>query len=362
MSVQAGMAAPADGRWPKVYIVLVNWNGWVDTVECLESVFRLDYPRYEVLVCDNASGDGSLEHIEAWARGDGGTEVRAQNPALAHLVGPLPKPIALQRLERAAAERGEHAPAPSTAGAEIRLRLIPTGANLGFAGGNNVGIRHALQRGDAAYVWLLNNDTVVEPGALKALVQRAREGGDRGIVGSTLVFYHQPDKLQAMGGATLRPERALSVPIGTMQQPASVAACSAADVEARMSYVIGASMLVPRSFIDHVGLMEEDYFLYFEELDWALRGRKNGYALFYAPGSVVYHKVGASTDRNKQRQVTATVRYAYVNRLKFTARYFPAHLARVRLRMCYEAMRETVRGNWAVARYVLGRALSRVAA
>src|ERR1700757_2392454 len=77
---------------PRVYIVLLNWNGWRDTIECLESVLRLDYPDYKVIVCDNASSDGSMEHIRSWARGDLAAESRT--PALASLVTPpVPKPV-----------------------------------------------------------------------------------------------------------------------------------------------------------------------------------------------------------------------------------------------------------------------------
>nr|WP_295085085.1 glycosyltransferase family 2 protein [uncultured Roseateles sp.] len=340
---------------PRVYIVLVNWKGATDTVECLETVFRLNQPNFEVVVCDNDSGDGSVERIMAWAAGEG-AEVQAQNPALAHLLTPnIPKPIPAQLLSR---EQAETVAAATTSDSQApRLTVIRTGGNLGFAGGNNIGIRYAQRRGDMAYVWLLNNDTVVEPGALTALTARAKAADDRGMVGSTLVFYHRLDALQAMGGAQLRPARALSAPLGFMAAPDTVREIDVAAIESRMSYVIGASMLVSARFLREVGLMCEDYFLYFEELDWAMRGKALGHGCFYAPASRVYHKVGASTERNRSGKLTATTRYAYVNRLKFTQRFHRDQLTRVRGRIFLEGIKECVKGNRAEGVFALRLAL-----
>ena len=148
-----------------VYIVLVNWNGWRDTIECLESVFRLDYPDFMVVGCDNASGDDSLAQIKSWAAGT--LVIRAKNPALAELVEPaIPKPVEWVEYDRPTAEAGG---SPDN---DARLVLIRTGGNLGFAGGNNVGIRFALAHDDCTHVWLLNNDTVAPPDSLSHLVAR----------------------------------------------------------------------------------------------------------------------------------------------------------------------------------------------
>lgn len=341
---------------PRVYIVLVNWKGAADTLECLETVFRLDHTNFEVVVCDNDSGDGSVERIMAWAAGEG-PSVSAQNPALAHLLTPnIPKPLPAQVLSREQAEAV--APAAPADPQAARLTVIRTGGNLGFAGGNNIGIRYAQQRGDMAYVWLLNNDTVVEPAALTALIARAQEAGDRGMVGSTLVFYHRLDALQAMGGAQLRPARALSAPLGFMASPGTVREVDAAAIESRMSYVIGASMLVSARFLREVGLMCEDYFLYFEELDWAMRGHALGHGCLYAPASRVYHKVGASTERNRSGKLTATTRYAYVNRLKFTQRFHRDQMTRVRGRIFFEGIKECLKGNRAEGVFALRLALA----
>src|SRR3981081_193336 len=139
----------------QVYVVLLKWKGWKDTIECLESVLRLSYPRYTVIVCDNASSDGSMEKIQGWAKGFVATS--CDSPDLARLTLPsIPKPLGFDYIFPSGA-------AGTSLSSGSRLLLIQTGANLGFAGGNNVGIRYALARGDCDYIWLLNNDTVVEP-------------------------------------------------------------------------------------------------------------------------------------------------------------------------------------------------------
>src|SRR3990172_7009722 len=116
----------------KVYILIVNWNGWGDTVECLESVFRNDYPDYQVIVCDNGSEDGSLDLIRAWAEGNLDVFVPEDNPLRRLSIPPFAKPVPWVELDREQAETGG-------AGARdgARLILVQTGANLGFAGGDN---------------------------------------------------------------------------------------------------------------------------------------------------------------------------------------------------------------------------------
>src|ERR1035438_3867545 len=141
-------------------IIILNWNGWKDTIECLESVFRLDYPDFRVIVCDNNSHNDSLDKIKAWA--DGRLPASQSNPELAYLTSPaVPKPIPYRELNREESESGG-------AFYDARLVLIQNGLNLGFAGGTNVGLRYALGDKSCGFFWMLNNDTVVDSGALRA--------------------------------------------------------------------------------------------------------------------------------------------------------------------------------------------------
>lgn len=309
----------------KVYILVVNWNGWRDTLDCLESVFRIDYPDYQVVVCDNGSSDGSVAHITDWANGSVPCPVSHSDRACPPIASPHPKPIPYAVYDRLAAEAGGDERA-----ADVPLVIIQTGSNLGFAGGNNVGLRYATARGDFGYVWLLNNDTVVSPDALSYLVARMAANSSAGQCGSTLVHYARPGIVQARGGVAYNRWFASVTPLGagiSVSEPADQA-----SVERRMSYVAGASILVRRSFLRHVGLLSEAYFLYFEELDWATRGAGR-FRLAYAPESIVYHKGGQSVKASGPAEgLTAADHYWHRNRLHYTARFFPVALPIVCLR------------------------------
>ncbi|RMF44039.1 MAG: glycosyltransferase, partial [Deltaproteobacteria bacterium] len=267
----------------KTAIIIVNFNGWRDSIGCLESVFRMS-GNWRVILCDNGSRGGDLDRIEAWARG-ALDFTPDYPPGLPELVAPaVPKPVPCLRLTR------EEAEAPTPADPHPDLVLVDCGANLGFAGANNVGLRYALARNEFDSFWLLNNDTRVHRDALLAMLRRLEQLPDAGICGSTLLYFNRPSKVQARGGAWYCPWIGLPWHLGrerSVDRPFSALSC-----ERRMSYVVGASMLVTRRFVREVGLMNEGYFLYFEELDWALRGKR--FRLAYAPESRVYHRVGAS--------------------------------------------------------------------
>ena len=319
----------------KVCVVLVNWNGWADTLECLESLLRGQPGGFTVVLCDNGSTDGSLQRIRDWAEGRLDVALDPANPLRPLTFPPLPRPIPWAEYGRADAERGGGPGDP-------RLVLVDTGENLGFAGGNNVGIRYALARGGFDHLWLLNNDTVVRPDALRRLVEEAERNPDAGIIGSTLLYYDRPDTVQTLGGGTYNWWLGLPRHIGA-EEPAGTPL--AAEARRAMTYVVGASMLVRESFVREVGLLSEEYFLYFEELDWAARRGK--YTLGYAPESVVYHREGSSTG-GKATGVKSRVAdyHFYRNRVRFTRKFAPALLPAVHLSLLLPMARRARRGEW----------------
>ncbi len=302
----------------KAYILLLNWNGWADTIECLESVFRNNYPNYQVIVCDNDSSDSSLDHIKDWAKGNLQVAIATDNPLYALSSPPVAKPIPYAEYTRKQAEAGGDDKANNA-----RLILIQTGKNLGFAGGNNAGLRYALSRDDFQHVWLLNNDTVIKADALTALVGSMQDDTGAGMCGSTLPFYHDPDMIWALGGASYNKWLCKTECIG-LREPLS-RTISKAEIERRMAYLAGASMLVSKAFLQTVGVMNERYFLYFEELDWALRA-KGRYRLIFAPDSIVYHKVGASILKGTSRDTSTADYYMFRNSLIITLSYHPLAL------------------------------------
>ena len=157
--------------WPKVAIIILNWNGWEDTIECLESVFRISYPNHKVIVVDNGSTDSSMEKIKNWA--DGKLEVLTPGPAhhLYHLSHPpVKKPIPYVYYTREEAEKGGNFTIEEKITLPYPLILIQTDENLGFAGGNNVGIKYTLCNKNIDYLLLLNNDIVVDKKDRKSVV------------------------------------------------------------------------------------------------------------------------------------------------------------------------------------------------
>jgi GT2 family glycosyltransferase len=263
---------------PKVQILILNWNGFQDTIGCLASVFSLDYPNFGVVVCDNGSTDGSLDRIREWA-GQGRLVTTGGDDRSLPLIPATRAPIPFIQYDRPAAERG------GVAGEEAPLVLIETGGNIGFAAGNNVGFRYIIERGDAGYVWLLNNDTVVAPSALRELVQRAEAEPRCAAVGATLFELHDPGCVQEMGGGSASAWHGMVNVIGR-GRPASAPRSRALDLD----YVSGGCALIRTEVLTSVGLLDERFFLYAEDVDWGIRMREAGYTLRYAPDAHVWHK------------------------------------------------------------------------
>ncbi len=236
---------------------------------------------------------------------------------------------------------------------EPPLILIQTGDNLGFAGGNNVGVRYAIERNDFEYIWFLNNDTVIIKDSLVKLVERMQDNEKIGICGSTLMFYSEPAIVQALGGAEYNKYVAEVKHIGGGKHlPDRI---NREEVEKKMMYNIGASLLVSRRFLQDVGLMCEDYFLYFEEIDWTFRGKEKGYVIAYAEESIVYHKEGRSigtyNHRKENRDYVNT--YLMKNRLKFTRKFFPKYIVFVYLHMFLSACKSLLKLKWGKAKSIL---------
>lgn len=310
----------------KVCVVLLNWNGWRDTLECLDSLFKSSYSSFTVVVCDNASSDSSAAEITQWA--------------LSAL-----RPEVFATFTREQVTAGGHL-LPAT-----RLALVANGANLGFAGGNNVGVRLALNSPDYEFVWLLNNDTTVQADSLGNVLAHAQTDATIGLCGSTLVYHHDQKMVQALGGATFNRFTGRSKHIGAFL-PLSEVPNKPADIERAMSYVIGAAMLVRRTYLEQVGLMQEDYFLYYEEIDWCTRGRGK-FRLGYAPNSLVFHKEGASIGTAASGGSALSTYYLFRSRVRFTARFYPGLLAPVLTACAWDIFKLVVKRKFMLAQSAL---------
>ncbi|MBI5888328.1 MAG: glycosyltransferase family 2 protein [Deltaproteobacteria bacterium] len=221
----------------KVAIIVLNWNGHKDTIECVESLKKTTYPDYEILIVDNGSSDGS-EAI-----------LRKKFP---------------------------------------ELKLIQTGKNLGFAGGENIGIREALAKG-ADYVLLLNNDTTVDPDFAGELVKAASLNPRAGILCSKVYLLSRPGIIW-YAGASFHPWLGWGRHRGYGRKDAGQF-----DRTEETPRACGCSLMATREFCEKAGLLDEKYFCYCEDTDWGMRARKAGFKVLYVPASKVWHKVAQST-------------------------------------------------------------------
>lgn len=312
----------------RVCVVVVNWNGWRDTIECLESLLALRDVDAQLVVAENGSTDDSLERLRAWASGREVFHLPTGDRPSPIQCDACEKPVSLHEVE----ERDgiwQTLSCEPQAGART-VTVLRLHRNGGFAAGVNAGVRYALNDPSFTHVWVLNNDIVVEPHALAALLNRMAEVPAAGMCGSTVCFYDEPNRVHAFGGAYYFSAIGVAMHIGRFR--GALRGVDPASIEQRMSYVFGASMLVSRQMLEEVGEMEASYFLYFEELDWALRARGR-FDLAYAPDSIVYHKAGATA--GSSRRITArSARSEYLlirNRLWVTRRYFQKYVPAVAL-------------------------------
>ena len=288
-------------------IVLVNWNGWRDTIECLESVFQLENFDGPVVVCDNASSDNSLEILKAWAEGLICAIPESTDACIRDLVKRQGERVSfsfeiLKRGRDSDFISTQNEIKSSKNSTAKRLYLIDIGENLGFAGGNNVGLQLLKSFPEIDFFWLLNNDTVVARDTLSVIENSHQISYEPIIFGTTLLEYHEPELIQACGASFSR----LTFFVRHLYEGKSVEIINSMPEIVQADYPVGASLFVNRAFIDQVGLMSEDYFLYHEEIDWVLRHRWPSRA-YIVPRAFVYHKCGASVgnDKNKPKSLTA---------------------------------------------------------
>ncbi|MDP2902556.1 MAG: glycosyltransferase family 2 protein [Methylovulum sp.] len=313
-----------------VYVIILNWNGWIDTIECLESIFQLKLIQFKVIVCDNASNDNSLDKISNWADG----VLNARKTEFINM--PLAiKPIQTIKISRSDVEYAivdQNTPP---------LILIDNTENLGFAGGCNVGVRYALKDLQCSHVWLLNNDTVVDENALEEMIKMCNLNPSIGICGSQVRYYHAPNIIQTLGGKLNTWLCTTHTLFGGKD------AASIITQPTEIDFVPGASMLVTRQWLEQVGLMSEEYFLYFEEIDWAERG-KNIFNLAVCIKSIVYHRGGASIGNPSEsgERGMRSEYYLLRGRLMFAHKFYRSRLLIVYFGMFGSILKRLLNKKW----------------
>jgi len=291
-----------------VSAVIVNWNGGQDTIGCLGSLLKMDRSSADlsIAVVDNDSTDNSIQIILAFLLDQGYTQ---SNFAISGSESQRIKDVML-----------------CTCAGHPDIFLIRARENYGFAAANNIGVEVVCKANDPKYFWFLNNDTEVAGTALSPLIEKMTFQPDIGICGSSILYASDRQTVQAYGGAyySLRTGRGWAFGMGTRYDPK----ISDHLAEAQINFVSGAAMFVRAAAWAKTGPMCENYFLYNEEIDMAIRG--NGiFSLGVATKSIVYHMVGASIGSEKGEGVGSRLATFYQSRSKLlfawkhTPRYLP---------------------------------------
>jgi GT2 family glycosyltransferase len=223
-------------------IVVLTWNNFADTAECLHSLGQLNYPRYNIILVDNGSTDGSIERLQAT----------------------FPK-----------------------------VEIIKNDRNLGYAGGNNIGIKHALSNG-AEYLLILNNDTIVDRNLAAELTSISRACNNSGVLGCANYYYDNREKIQFSGGMI---DWKTGDVIDTTRHKIDEGQFKALR---QVDTVAGSCLFIPATVIKAVGSFDERYFLTFEESDLCCRVKKAGYTVYTCMNAIIWHKVSVSGKAQKQ--------------------------------------------------------------
>jgi hypothetical protein len=252
-----------------------------------------------IVVCDNRSTDESIDRIHTWGR------QRFPDASLRIEAG--------QNYE-SSTDRIMNSP---------RFVLIQNAANLGFSAGNNCGIRYLLQDTKSDFIWLLNNDTTVHPKALGALLALTEKNPQMGVVGSTIVYDNDRNMVQCAGGCRYYPATTIfRWALGGSKTSTVIGL----GPEIHLDYVYGASMFIRAEAFRQIGLLNEEYFLYYEEADFCRRAVRSGYQIGWCPESIIYHKAGGTigTAATGDRLKLAISNYhENLSTLVFTREFFP---------------------------------------
>jgi len=258
------MNAAVEG-YPFVAVILVAHGGRDYTIACIESLKESTYPNFKIILVDNASPDDTRE------------KVAARFPD---------------------------------------IEIMTSDKNLGFAGGNNLGIRYALSL-KAEYIFLLNNDTEIAPDAINHLVNTASQNKNIGAVGPMIYYFSDKTRIWSAGGIINFTWSYLKHR-GIREQDRNQYNQSS-DVD----YLTGCAFMFPSKAIELIGFLDEGFWMYYEDADFCMRLKKKGLRIVFEPHAKVWHKISSSTGGNISRR---KMLYKFQSGWKFFARYSPSPL------------------------------------
>ena len=254
---------------PEVSIIILNWNGLEDTIECLESLKKITYPNYEVIVVDNGSEGNDTQVLEE--------------------------------------KFGDY------------LHLIKNNRNYGFAGGANIGMRYALNNLNPDYLLLLHNDTIIHPEFLTEMIKVAEADPAIGIAGAKVYYYDEPDRLQYVWGKIDLWEEIIAVTSVIVRERImgrKEIDSGQHDSIQEVEHIASWCALIKRKVVESIGLLNERYFFGWDDIDYCLRAREDGYKITYVPKAKVWHKYRSANKVDGHLQY-----HSLRNRFRFMKQY-----------------------------------------
>lgn len=254
---------------PQVSIVILNWNGWRDTIECLESLYQSEYQNYNIIVVDNASTDNSIDKIKEYCKGNLRVssfffDYSSQN-----------KPILICELtDKSIRKRIVFKHSELKFPSHKKLFLIKNNKNFGYTGGNNIGCIFSLKNLNSDYIFILNNDTVIDRKCLQELIEFIEFDNKIGIIGPEIRRYSNPKLIQ------------FENKYFDIKTPTEV------------DWVSGCAYIIRSEIIRKIGLLDPRYLFYYEETDYYQRVRREGYTIIYYPTKKkVFHKISSTAKK-----------------------------------------------------------------
>lgn len=289
-------------------VIIVTYNAEDVILDCLESLMAVKDTPLKIIVVENASQDDTAQVIRDWANG---SKTYSPSPKLAISMVACPKPVHMQVVIN-------EAEATSCLG---QLTLIHSKQNDGFAGGVNRGLAIAANDPNIEHFWILNPDCITTPKTPARYIACAAANPSYGLMGGRTCYMNPADRIQIDGGtvnlwtgvtSNLNP----GLPHATTPPPAST----------DMEFISGANLLASRSFYEKIGPMREDYFLYYEEVDWAFR--RGDFNLVYCPNALVFHHAGTAIGSQAFDGIASPFShyFKYRSRMKFVRRFRPMAL------------------------------------
>ncbi len=264
-----------------VAIILVNWNGFEDSKKCLVSLKELNYESFKVFLVDNGSEN------------DEGKKLKSLFP---------------------------------------EIELIQSEKNLGFTGGNNLGIKKAVDMG-FSHVLLLNNDTEVDSGFLLEMMSTYGSDPSVGMVQPMIVFMKDPSTIWSAGGEW-KPSFSRAITLGDRKKINSYSID-----QTDLGWATGCAILISSEVITKIGLLDDQFFMYFEDVDWSIRVRNEGYRILLSPKALVFHEAGASSKKQgKEGALSPKVFYYHCRNQFYIIRRYSQGFSRV-LSLAYHSLR-----------------------